>query len=242
MRRVELERDREVVDLGDARGGEHAAEGRAGLRRRIGEQPVVRRDDVVGRHRLAVGELDALAELVRPLAAGRVRLPADGQLGRERQVRPVAVEELTGDAAQLQRGGLLVRPRLQRAVRDGRQADAETPAGLAAGLLRERYRSLACGQQGARDHRRRKPEHRRALDESGAIALAGEEVVDHRVLRVGRLCAPGLEAPAGLSIHALFPPNGGRCEVRRAMVRRSWPARQLRRERGVMPAARRLVK
>ena len=48
-------------------------------------------------------------------------------------------------------------------------------------------------------------EHRRALDEAGAVALAGEEVVDDRVLRVGCLGAPGLEAPAGLSIHALVP-------------------------------------
>src|ERR1051325_10884379 len=45
-------------------------------------------------------------------------------------------------------------------------------------------------------------EHRRALDEAGAVALAGEEVVDHRVLGVGCLRAPRLEAPAGLSIRS----------------------------------------
>ena len=136
--------------------------------------------------------------------------------------RPLA-EEL-GDPVAVRRGD----PGLERALRDRRQADAEAPAGLGLRRLRERGGRFARGEQRGRHRRDGEAEHRGALDEAGAVALAGEQVVDNRVVRVRCRRAPRLEAPTGLSIHALFPPNGGRCEVRRAMVRRSWPARHSR--------------
>ena len=57
------------------------------------------------------------------------------------------------------------------------------PPALPRVFLRERGRSLARGEERGRHGRHGEAEHRRALDEAGAVALAGEEVVDDRVLR-----------------------------------------------------------
>ena len=110
-------------------------------------------------------------------------------------------------------------------LRDRRDAEAQAPAGLAARRLREGHGRLAGGESAA---------DIAGTDRPNIVARWMKPARSHSPAKRSSTTAfwgpvpgaPRLEAPAGLSIHALFPPSGGRCEVRRAMVRRSWPARQ----------------
>ena len=87
VRRVEMEFDRIVVHLLRAALGQHAAEGRerVGGILRIGEA-IDRRDHVIRRHRLAVVEFHALAQLEGPDRSVLIGLPALGQHRAEPQI------------------------------------------------------------------------------------------------------------------------------------------------------------
>ena len=85
-RGVEMELDGQVVDRLDAARRQHALECRERLRAGVRvDEPVERRDDVVGAESLPVLELDARSKLVCPDRCVGVRLPAERQLGKKRQ-------------------------------------------------------------------------------------------------------------------------------------------------------------
>src|SRR5205085_413887 len=213
-----------VVDLDDALGSEDALEGRQRLRAaaRV-DEPLERRDDVVGRHRLAGLELDALAQRVRPHARVLVRLPGGGELGDDGEARTRSDEELAGEVARHEAAGVRVGVGVE-AVRGRRlTSDADAPAGAPRRRLRERERGLAGGDEGGAEDRRREAEHRPALDEIAAVHLAVEELVDQRVLDVsGLLAAVLLELPAPFTIHQSSllgdKPSGTRCDVVRVTL------------------------
>ncbi len=129
-----------------------------GARFRVGAPMVIDRvDDVGGRHLLAVGELDALAQLEHPLGGVGVRLPALGKLGNGL----VVLVELDQRVAPLVADGLHVVGGVGRGVEAVGGAGAVDAELQIPALLRRLGERSACqrGRERGADAERRRPLH-----------------------------------------------------------------------------------
>ncbi len=101
-----------------------------------------------------------------------------------------AGQELAADAAGLEAALVLEGARLDRAGRRRDDGEAQ-PAGARRGTRRrgEGRGGLAGRSQQEPDHRHRHAEDARSPEQLAAVELAGEDVVDHRVLDRPRLVA-----------------------------------------------------
>lgn len=146
---------------------------------------------VVGRHRLAVMELDVLAQLEGPDCAIRIWRPAFGRKQSRRQIRPrkdTRLAELRqhGHTASVGDGHRIDRPR-----RDD-QSKADGPA-RRAGPRRGRRQAIACSPSDAAQNRRRKSQHRAKAREVAAADRAAHQTVDQVVFMLGTAVAETVE-------------------------------------------------
>ena len=225
VRRLERELDRGGVGGLRAVLGQEAGEGRQRLGRAVGVgEAVDRGGDVLGRHLLAVVELDALADLERPHRGVLVGLPALGQARHrvELGVRPdevlAALREhreaaVVGDRDRVDRAGRRVDRRgdvaallhalrlLVRARRVGAVA-----AALVAGSARARQEADRAGAHA---------EHRAAADELAPVDPALAVGVDEMVLHLAAAVPDRIDPPLDLIHHK---PSSRLCATSRSGI------------------------
>ena len=215
--RIEMEFDRLVVDLLGRSLGEHAREGRerVGGILRIG-QAVDGRHHVVGRHGLAVVELDSLAQLEGPDGAVLVGLPALRQHRLQPKVGAGIGQELAGLLQHEEAAAIGHRDRIDGRRRNrGGDPDRRTGRG---GSRRGRDDSDAEGAEDRAHQRQGHADHAAVAQKGAAIDKAGGELVDDVILE---LAAPAADAVDQLvvALHgevSLFGPPRLACRTRRA--------------------------
>ena len=180
VRRVQVECDREVVDLLHAGRRQHATERRqrSALARRVGLQ-LVGVDHVISGERGAVVELDALADLEGPDIGGRVRRPACGQHRLQGQGLVRQAEVLTGLGQHVQAALISDGDRVNR---PGGGDDSGLDRGGAGGGARRGRRAgcagRAAGSQDSAEYGRGDPDQRARAQESPAADVTSDELVD----------------------------------------------------------------
>ncbi len=192
VRRREVELHRVLAGLLDPVRRQHAAERRQCVRRALGVGlQLVGVDDVVGRERLPVVELDALPDLERPDVRGGVGLPAGRELGLQGEGLVGEGEVLAGLAEHVEAALIGHGHRVDRGGRgddadvDGRARLARAgPAGAAGGTRAGR----AAGGQDAAEHGRGDADKGAAAQQLATGETAGHELVDDVI---GYLVLPG---------------------------------------------------
>jgi hypothetical protein len=209
--RLQMEGHRVGVDLLDAAGRQHALERRQRVGGVLGVGQLLEGvDHVVGGHRLAVGELDALAQGERPHRAVAVVRPLGGQHRLQLELQVVVEgQELAGLGQHRAAAGIVDQHRVHRRRRRlGGELERAALGGAARARRRCRRRSAAAasrvrrvvaavgaaaGGQHRAHHRRGHPQDRTATQERAAIQPPRHQFVDVVVLELGALLAHGVE-------------------------------------------------